>query len=213
MTDGTKKNNSARVGTAAAVAVFCLFLAVFYYLPVLLIWLGIIEFEYRFRVLIILALLLAVYSFIRGHSLFALGLRADNLKNSFLLNAVWSFVLLAFLLTAFFAGAIRRPSVPDWEWFFLFYIFVSAPAQEFIFRSVLFAELDKAGIRSAFWQISATSLTYCFLHIIYNDWLTLAVTFAMGVVWGIIYYKNPNFWGVAFSHAVLGAVSILVGLV
>jgi membrane protease YdiL (CAAX protease family) len=35
----------------------------------------------------------------------------------------------------------------------------------------------------------------------------------MGIVWGMIYYKHPNFWGVTISHAVLGIVSIATGLI
>ena len=55
--------------------------------------------------------------------------------------------------------------------------------------------------------------TYAFIHVIYGDPLILAATLAIGIAWGTIYLRYPNLWGVTLSHAVIGVVSILVGLV
>ena len=73
--------------------------------------------------------------------------------------------------------------------------------------------MNRAGIKNPPLQVGLSAVTYCFLHIIYQDWITLAVTLFMGIVWGVIYYKRPNFWGVATSHAIVGVVSIATGII
>lgn len=67
--------------------------------------------------------------------------------------------------------------------------------------------------KGAVLQIIASAVTYRCLYIFYNDLITLLVTFVAGLLWGWIYHRYPNFWGIAFSHSVLGAVSIMVGLI
>jgi len=156
---------------------------------------------------------LLAYSLWRGRRLRDLGFRTDNLKGSLAVNGALSALLVAVLLCSYAAGLIREPVPPEWGLFYPFYVFVSGPAQEFIYRSVLFSEMGAAGIRGALPQVLLSAVTYSFLHVIYNDAITLAVTLLMGVVWGLIYRRYPNFWGVALSHATLGAVSIAVGLV
>jgi uncharacterized protein len=95
----------------------------------------------------------------------------------------------------------------------VFYVFVSSPAQEFLYRSIVFAEIGASPIRNTALIVVVSALNFSFLHLLYHDVLTLFVTFIMGSIWGIIYVKYPNFWGVSLSHAVVGAVSIFVGLI
>lgn len=192
---------------------FLLLLASVYYLPPILLWLGVIPFSLRFYVLVVMALLVVIYAFVRKVSLRELGLRRDTLGGSCLWNGLVSIVLVMLMIGAYQAGWIRKPTIPSWNLFFVFYVFVSSPSQEFLFRSNMFAELNRSGIRTAVWQILISSVTYSFMHVFYNDAITLGITLLMGIVWGLIYRKYPNFWGVAFSHAVLGVVSILVGVI
>lgn len=188
-------------------------LLVGYYLPVTLVLIGVIPFEFRFQLLVMMTLGMAAYAAVRRRGARALGLRVDNLGPSLMMNLTLAVVLVGLMLVAYWAGLIRKPTVPDWRLFYVFYVFVSSPCQEFLYRSVLFAELQAAGVTKASWQIAVTALTYCFLHVIYRDAITLGVTLAMGVVWGIIYRRAPSLWGVAVSHAVLGVTSIAVGLI
>jgi membrane protease YdiL (CAAX protease family) len=192
---------------------FVVFTFLAFYLPVILIWVNIIPFEYRFHILVAMAVIMAIYSFMAKYSLQDLGFRNDTLKASLLWNGGLSAFFVVLMYSLYMAGLIREPTVPSWTLFYLFYVFISSPAQEFIYRSVMFAELDKANIKQSFPRIAISAVTFCFLHVIYNDWITLAVTIFMGVVWGVIYNKKPNFWGVTISHAILGVVSIATGLV
>ena len=184
-----------------------------FYLPVILIWVGFIPFEYRFHVLVLMAVLMAIYSILTKHSCKELGFRVDTLKGSLIWNGGLSLFIVVLLVGLYLANLIREPTIPSWTWFFVFYVFISSPSQEFIFRSVMFAELERAGINKPIFQILFSSFTFSFLHVIYNDWITLGVGFLMGIIWGVIYRKYPNFWGITISHAILGAVSIAVGLI
>ena len=192
---------------------YIIILAFFYYLPVILILLGIVPFSFRFQMLLIVTALLAVYSAIHGNNLRSLGFRTDTLKISLLWNGALSALFVGILMFLYYKGLIREPSVPSWRFFYFFFIFISSPSQEFLYRSIHFAEMKEAGIKSPIAMIGISAITYCFLHAIYHDLITLIATLFMGIIWGTIYYRKPNFWGVALSHAVVGAIAIAVGLI
>jgi uncharacterized protein len=182
-------------------------------LPTTLLWVNVIPYGYRFGVLAIITFLMIGYSIYRKFSLHELGFRKDTLNKSLILNGLLSLILLLFIGILYGFGLIRHPNVPNWDLFFVFYIFFSSPAQEFLFRSLVFAELLKSGIKHPVFLVVITSLNFAYLHIFYRDPLLFSLTLLLGFIWGIVYLKYPNFWGVALSHAVLGTVSILVGLI
>lgn len=195
------------------ILIFSIFFTGFYYVPILLVWFGVIPFEFRFYVLVAITVFSAIYSFLRRHSLYDLGFRLDNIKYALFLNGILILFVLIILTAFCYSKNTTGLIIPGWSWFNGFYVLISAPSQEFLFRSVLFAELRKINVNRTFSKIALTTVTYCFLHIIYNDLLTLLATLFMGTIWGIIYNKTDNFWGIALSHAVLGAVSISIGLI
>jgi CAAX protease family protein len=200
----------ARSGTRLG---FATFLVLVYLVPPLLILFRVVPFAFRFHLLLISALIVLAYVILMGDSASKLGFRADTLKRSTEYNLGVTLLALMAIAALHFLGLIRAPTIPQWRWFFVFYVLLSCPAQEFLFRSALFAEMDRSGVVSRFWQISISSLAYCFLHVIYRDSITLGVTFLMGVIWGVGYYSWRNFWGVTISHCILGTFSILVGLI
>lgn len=188
-------------------------LFVLYYLPPLLLWAGVLPFAWRFQILVVMTGVMVAYGYWRSLSLKELGFRRDTLKGSLLVNAIVSALLIIFMIFSFENGLLRAPKIPSWKLFFAYYFLISGPSQEFLFRSSLFALMDRAGVRGTVLQVAISAVTYSFLHIIYDDPITLAATLVIGIMWGGIYHKYPNFWGVALSHAVLGAVSIKVGLI
>jgi len=192
---------------------FVLLLAVVYVAPVVAILAGVLPFAWRFRVLVAIALVMVVFARLRGHRPRDLGIRSDNLRGALIAHGALSAVLVALLGLASYAHLIRAPTPPDWSLFYLFYVFVSSPAQEFLYRGLIFAEMNAAGIASPLAQVLISAANYCFLHAIYRDSLTLAVTLALGLIWGAIYRRLPNLWAVSLSHAVLGAISIAVGVI
>jgi len=163
--------------------------------------------------LAIMTFVMIAYDRRQGFTLKDLGMRKDTLKGSLLLHLLVSLPLVIVMFLSFRAGIIRAPTVPDRTLFFVYYLFISCPSQEFLFRSNLFALMDKHHIRGPLVQVALSAITYSFLHIFYLDGITLIATFIIGLVWGGIYYRYPNFWGVTLSHAILGITSILVGLI
>jgi hypothetical protein len=203
---GTGKSTGTRFGFAG-------FLALVYIVPPLLILVQAVPFSFRFLMLLITTVMVFAYVIWKGNSLSALGFRTDTLKGSLVYNLLITLLVLIAIAVLHLLGLIRDPTIPQWRWFFIFYVLLSCPAQEFLFRSALFAEMDRAGITGRVWQITISSLAYCFLHVIYRDAITLCVSLLIGIVWGVGYYASRNFWGVTISHCILGTVSIFVGLI
>lgn len=183
-----------------------------FFLPPLLIVLGVIPFAYRFVVLVAVAAALALVALVRGTPAAELGLRTDNLRPALAANLALAASVGLALLAVYALGLIRRPRAVDWWWFAPFYVLVSCPAQEFACRGFLFAEMQRRGITGAGLQVAISAVTYAFLHVVYRDWLAFLAPLAIGIVWGALYRRYPNLWGVALSHAVLGLISISVGL-
>ncbi len=192
---------------------FGLVLAVGYLIPIILVWLDVIPFRYRLTVFDIITILAVVYVFESDHTLRDLGFRTDNLIGSL----KWNLLLIAVVLGGLAAlrrfGVVPRAMFPGIKLSVIYYIIVLGPVQEFLFRSIIFAEMDRAGIRGAFAQITLSAALFSFLHVIYRDWITLVATFAIGIVWGAIYYKYRNFYGVALSHVLMGIAAISSGLI
>ena len=203
---GENKSARARLSFAAL-------LVLVYGAPPLLIFTGAVPFGFRFPALLITTVIVLVYVLWEGHSLFSLGFRKDNLKGSLAMNGCITVVALLAMAALYFLDMIRIPTIPQWRWFFAFYVLLSCPAQEFLYRGALFAEMDRAGISSRVLRIAISSAAYCFLHIIYKDSITLGVSLFIGIIWGSAYSYSRNFWGVALSHCILGTASILVGLI
>jgi len=189
------------------------FILVAFYTPVTLIWMGVIPFRYRFLLAFIFMSLTILYILKRRFNWSELGFRRDTLKESLKWNLGVTFFFLVLLYVFHDAGWIEFAQVTLWPLFLLFYILVLTPVQEFFFRSILFAEMKKVRVRNPLPIIALSSLSYGFLHVIYQKPAMLVATILMGVVWGCIYYKYPNFWGVTISHALLGAVAITAGMI
>ena len=96
-------------------------------------------------------------------------------------------------------------------YFYIFYIFISCPIQEFLYRGV-FGYFDMNSKYNYLW-IVLSSLCYSFVHIIYKDILTCLLTFIIGIIWYIIYKKDKNLCGVTLSHMILGVVTIILGII
>lgn len=187
-------------------------LIIFYYLPPLLIVSGVLPFRWRFYILAGMTVVMLAFAYWRDMSLKELGFRRDTLKASLILNGSASLLLVTSMFIALNAGLVREPAATNWEMFFAYYLLISSPSQEFLFRSSLFALMSRDAVGGPSFRIILSAVTFSFLHIIYRDPLALLATFAAGLFWGWIYYRHPNFWGVALSHAVVGATAIKVGV-
>jgi len=195
------------------ILIFIFFLAGTLYIPVTLIWTGVIPFQYRFAVMFFILTVIVSYVWLRKFSWSDLGFRQDTLKRSLMWNLGMSLLFLPLLYLLHNTGLIGKATIRLWPLFFVFYILILTPAQEFFFRSFLFAEMRNFRYRRHWSIMVLSSLSFCFLHIIYQNPMMMLVTFFMGFIWSIIYYKYPNFWGVTLSHAMLGTAAFALGLI
>ena len=95
--------------------------------------------------------------------------------------------------------------------FYIFYIFISCPIQEFLYRGI-FGYFEKIYKKRYLW-ILISSICYSYLHIIYKDILTCFLTFIIGIIWYLLYKKDYNLVGVSLSHILLGILTIYLGII
>ena len=188
-------------------------LALGYYLPITLIWMGIIPFAWRYPALIVVFLAMLLYVGRQKRTAHQLGFRRDTLRDSLFLNAIVTGIGLAVLLALVKAGFIHPRNPWEMGWFYPFYVFFSSPVQEFLFRSLIVTEMRAAGIRSVREITLVSAATFAFVHVVYGHPLTTLATFLIGLAWGAIYARCPNWWGVTLSHIILGAAAIISGLI
>jgi hypothetical protein len=67
------------------------------------------------------------------------------------------------------------------------------------------------------WILLLSSLSFCFLHIIYRHppllIIAFTIAFTSGLAWSAIFTKWPNIWSITLSHALLGALAISLGAI
>jgi membrane protease YdiL (CAAX protease family) len=181
-----------------------------YVLPVILILVGIISFGYRFITLGIVGLLIILSAILKKVSLSEVGFNQHNLipalKNILPITVICT--VLSILYYHFYGARIDNSGIPIY--FYVFYILVSAPLQEFLYRSYIFYILSEAKLSRYFLIIS--SILYALAHIIYNDIPTVILSLVIGIYWAYHYTRFKNLYSIAFSHIILGIVAIATGI-
>ena len=182
------------------------------YVPVLLIWSGLIPFACRFQVLAAVLLVLVALGVNRGFDRRELGFTLAHSRQAL----GWNLLFLAVGAVALCALARSGWTMPRQSDYpltaFLFYLLFLGPVQEVIFRGILFAEMRKCGIVDGKLLVLISTCTFCFLHIIYNNPSVLLLTLVSGFVWGVLFLRWPSIWGVSLSHSLLGALAMFLGI-
>nr|WP_319495059.1 CPBP family intramembrane glutamic endopeptidase [uncultured Desulfobacter sp.] len=209
-----QKINIHGQGAAPRASYRSLFLLLFLcHAPVVLIWLKLIPFEYRFFACFCALAALVWFCVSRQYSLSDLGFRTDNLQSSLVWNLVFCVAGGIGLVFMQKAGFSRPQSQMTSVYVYLFYFFFLGPAQELLFRGILFSEIKRIpGLGNRFFLCIST-LSFCFLHIIYNHPPLIVMAMVSGLAWGIIFIKRPNLWGVTLSHSLLGTLAMLLYLI
>lgn len=189
-----------------------IFFFALFQIPVLLLFSGILDYSVRYWVLAVASSILILYTLIRKYSFSDLGFRNINLKKDILYNTAFCIFAVAALITAFSKGWIRDPTIPEWDYFFVFYVFISSPLQEFLFRPLVFHELKLAGCGKS-GMIVISAINFGMMHVFYHDMITFLAALFIGLVFGLIYSQTKSIYGISVSHAVAGAISIYVGLI
>ncbi len=92
------------------------------------------------------------------------------------------------------------------------YLGLSCPAQEFLYRGLIFAELLRRGV-GKYPFIVISSLNFMYLHIFYMEPMILLLTFLVGILWGWFFWKYRNLWLCMVSHMIIGVPTIVLGFV
>lgn len=197
---------------------FALELAIIYLLPVAVIKFGLgsryffSHFKEFMAFFVCWSIGAGVYAYRCRMSLRELGITGERIGLSLLVNI--AVMAIAATVVILIAGPrlFLNPHISRHAWFPFFYIFLSCPSQEFLYRGLLFPLMERAGIRHGTALILISTAAYVFLHILFNKPYMLPLTFAIGIAWGTIYWRVRNLWGIMLSHALLGMLTILAGL-
>ncbi|ABA25141.1 Abortive infection protein (plasmid) [Trichormus variabilis ATCC 29413] len=183
-----------------------------YILPVVLIFVGLVPFSWRFAVLILSAMVILVIARLYRFSPVELGFTQKHLRASLKAIALPTLAIALLILVHYITQGTRLDnSAYNWT-FYLLFVGVSSPVQEFLYRGFLFGIFSRAKFPISL-QIFLSTLLYSCVHLIYRDVPTLVLTFIVGLLWGWHYAKFRNLYTVILSHSLLGAIAILVGLV
>lgn len=139
-----------------------------------------------------------------------LGITKENLFKSIKRN-LHLIVLCVIIIMLFKLFHFDKYNPDEKLLFYLFYIFISCPIQEFLYRGV-FGYFDMNSKYNYLW-ILLSSVCYSFVHIIYKDVLTCILTFILGIILYMLYRKDKNLCGVTLSHMILGVLAIVLGII
>lgn len=168
-------------------------------------------FKYKFVILTIVGIVYYILFRILHVERKELGISKDNIVRSIKRNII--LIVISLLIILVILGMGLNKFVPNENiWFYPFYIFISVPIQEFLYRGV-FGYFEKVIIKNRIVTLLLSSLCYSFVHIIYHDILTCVLTFIIGMIWYDLYRKDKNLTGVILSHIILGILTIILGIV
>ena len=184
-------------------------LIIYIVLPILIL-LSDYLFKIKFYLLTIIGLVIYILMKLFKISNKDLGIGKDNLLKSIKRNLI--LIIISVIVIAIFKiFNIDKYNPTETIYFYIFYILVSCPIQEFLYRGI-FGYFDKVMNKKYIWII-LSSLCYSFVHIIYKDILTCVLTFIIGIIWYLLYRKDYNLAGVSLGHMVLGILTISLGII
>lgn len=167
-------------------------------------------FNIKFIILTIIGLLIFLLFKLLKIPNYYLGITKGNLDISIKRNILLIVILIIIILIAkLFSFDRYNPN--ESMMFYLFYIFISCPIQEFLYRGV-FGYFEKKINFRWLWAV-VSSACFAFAHIIYKDYLTCIFTFILGIIWYQLYRKDYNLCGVVLSHIILGILTISLGII
>ena len=185
-----------------------------YVLPVLIFKTYDFLFEFRFTIFGGLWFSAIVYAVLTRHGWKELGFSNSNLINSLTENGVFTILSIPLLLVlhSFIQPDVAYRPLGGGLDLAIIYMFLFAPIQEFIFRSLLFAELKNLTSSSSL-QLLISSGLFLIFHLIYTNKFLIFSSSVACVFWNFSYARNQNIYGVIFSHSILGAVAILLNFI
>lgn len=109
----------------------------------------------------------------------------------------------------FLAFPKERPII--WVVVMVLYPLLSALPQELIFRSYFFHRYEDV-LPTRYGTVIASAAAFSFLHIIYDNWWAVGLSFIAGILFGITYKKTRSLFWVTVEHAIYGCLVFTIGL-
>lgn len=118
-------------------------------------------------------------------------------------------LVLLFNPNQWLAFPAERPLL--WLVVMVLYPVLSALPQEFIFRTYFFHRYERC-IHYKYGTIILSALAFSFLHIVYDNWWAIALSFVAGLLFGITYSRTRSLFWVTVEHALYGCLVFTLGL-
>ncbi|WP_431963779.1 CPBP family glutamic-type intramembrane protease [Nocardia sp. bgisy134] len=130
--------------------------------------------------------------------------------------ALWIAAAIAIGLTLAVFSPERLLSLPRtepllWAVVMVFYPLFSVYPQELIFRKFLFQRYAPA-FGDGWALIAANAAAFGFAHIIFGNWIAVALTLVGGVLFGYRYRRTGSLLVVSVEHALYGCLAFTIGL-
>ncbi|MEV0031704.1 CPBP family intramembrane glutamic endopeptidase [Nocardia sp. NPDC050793] len=129
---------------------------------------------------------------------------------------LWVAAAIAIGLTLAVFSPERLLSLPRtepllWAVVMVFYPLFSVYPQELIFRKFLFQRYAPA-FGDGWALIAANAAAFGFAHIIFGNWIAVALTLVGGVLFGYRYRRTGSLLVVSVEHALYGCLAFTIGL-
>ncbi|SHF28249.1 CAAX protease self-immunity [Fodinibius roseus] len=108
----------------------------------------------------------------------------------------------------FFAFPAERPFL--WMVVMVLYPLLSALPQEFIYRTFFFHRYDSL-TSLKYSTIILSALAFSFLHIVYDNWWAVGLSFVAGLLFGSTYARTKSLFWVTVEHVIYGWLIFTLG--
>lgn len=109
----------------------------------------------------------------------------------------------------FFAFPAERPFM--WIVVMILYPILSALPQELIYRTYFFHRYgDFISLKHG--PVIASAIAFSFVHIIYDNWWAVGLSFLAGLLFGTTYERTKSLFWVTVEHAIYGCIVFTLGL-
>lgn len=188
----------------------CAIICVYLMLPIL-ICIGVIPWNMKFAALVVGVVAMYIVMRILGNTHSDIGITRRHTVYS--LKAVLPITIVLIIAAELFL-LLEKPRFSPTEGigFYVFYILISCPAQELLFRGILSRMLQELRLHRVL-ELGVAAALFGYVHIIYGDMLTVVVMGIVGLFWYRAYQRSSNLIGVTISHVVLGVMTIALGII
>ena len=106
---------------------------------------------------------------------------------------------------------LPRMNLRLWFMLCIFYPLFSASIQEIIFKTFFFRRYREL-FRSKTTLIIGSGISFGFMHIVYYSWISMSLSFFMGIYLAMVYEKTGSVLFITILHGIFGIMAFSFGL-